>query len=234
MPAGFQVFTHDGNVLQIDDESIVYSLRRSGKVICSQNIFGLDDYVGMLDITGYNNPIAAIQSSTACAAEIVRPKGEFLPYGSSGRTYLKLTCNSANAQIQYYVFDQWTAPRGNSGVEVFDSSGNVIFHSDWHLMDVVDFLNVPAGQPSRTGEQDAGAVSSNRALAKTLNRVRTTAGQGGAPVTFKDSVRISGGRALVTYVRCGDYGNSAGYSYLQKIPNQLIVIDTSRLPANFG
>ncbi|WP_157958194.1 hypothetical protein [Salinicola sp. CR57] len=221
-------------MLQIDDESIVYSLRRAGKLTCSQNTFGLNDYVGMLDITGYSNPIAAIQSSTACAAEIVRPKGEFLPYGSNGRTYLKLTCNSVNAQIQYYIFDQWVAPRGNSGVEVYDSSGNVVFHSDWYLMDVVDFLNVPAGNPTRSNTYTAGTVGSNRAIAKTLNRVWNQAGQGGAPSTHKEAVKISGGNAVVSYVFSGDYGNSAGFSLLQKIDNKLIVIDTSRLPANYG
>lgn len=233
MPAGFQVFTHNGNVLQIDQDSIVYSLRKAGKLTCSRNIFGTNDYVGLLDITAMNSPMAAVSSSVACTVEIVRPTGDFLPYGSSGRTYLKLTCNQANAQIQYYLFDQWNAPGGNTGIEVFDGRGNTVFHSDWYLLDVSGFLHVPANTPSRTEAYNAGSIGSNKALAITLNRVITLSGQGGAPQTYKEAVRINNGNALVSYVNAGDYGVAGGYSYLRNIPNKVMVIDTKLLPNSY-
>ncbi|SIN66651.1 hypothetical protein [Vreelandella aquamarina] len=235
MPAGFQVFTNNGDVLQIDNEAVVYSLRKSGQVSCSINAFNWIDYVGLLDITGINHPMVAVQSSTPCAVEIIKPTGQNFPqYGSAGRTYVKFTTNTANAQIQYFLFDQWNAPGGNSGLEIFNAQGNRVFHSDWYLMEVVGFLNVPAGTPNRTATYNAGSVGSNRALCKTLNRVITTSQQGGAPVTYKDAVRITGGNAEVSYVAAGDYGNSDGWNYLQGVPNKIIVISTSTLPANYG
>lgn len=235
MPAGFQVFTHAGNVLQIDSDSIVYSLRKSGQVNCDISAVQIDsEGVGLVDITGYSNPLVAVQSHIATSVELVKPTGGYLPYyGSSGRTYAKFTTGVQNSLIQYYIFDQWTAPGGNVGIEVFDAAGNTAFHSDWHLMDVVDFLGIPAGAPLYQDVHNAGYVGGNRALAKTLNRVWTIGG-GNYPGTYKDAVRIANGNAEVSYVIAGGYGNSQGWNSQQTQENRIIVVDTGRLPANYG
>lgn len=238
MTAGFQVFTRDGSVLQIDTESIVYCLRKSGQVKCSQNVFensaNFKDFVGMVDITGFNAPIVAVKSSIACAVEIVKPTGQFLPYGRSGRTYLKVTCGTPNASIQYYVFDQWNAPGGNAGLELFDASGNRTFHSDWYLMDVVGFLDASTSKLpfNRDTEAYLGSVSGNVALHKTITNLWTRARSGYAPETYKDGIRVSNGGARLSWVYAGAYGGSAGWNY--RVDAEVMVIDVSKLPSNYG
>lgn len=239
MPSGFQVYTNNGSVLQVDSDSISYSLRKSGVVSTNYEVEAGFVYVGHIDITGFNSPCVAIATSNSCVVEVIKPKGALLNSQGeyvyeSGRQYVRFTSKVKNLNVQYYVFDTWLAPSGRSGIEIFDSSGNTTFHSDWHLMSVVDFITIPAGEPAYYNTFNAGNVAGDVAISKTLNRVFTLSQQRGPPSTLKDEVHIENGNIIVSYLPCGPYGNSDGWNYLQNYDNNIIVLDVSKIPKNYG
>lgn len=246
MAAGFQVFAADGQTLQVDGEYINFSLRKSGTISSSMiKANGLGGYHCCIDITGFNNPTVAYIASGSgnrCSMEVIRPEGTYLGGYVGGRSYVRFTFDDSSASVTYYIFDQWTAPRGNSGVEVFNDSGQVVFHSDWYTMQVRGVINVPANRPrivnlSSGGDPETftvGSIVAGTAIMPTFCRLYTVAPNQDIPVTYKSGFWTSGNTLYTRYIASGEYGNSQGWNYNDDWAMPILMVDISVCPVPYG
>lgn len=238
MPAGFQVFNIYGDALQVDGQYINYSLRKSGYITNGMPFDnGVDGRHYLVDITEMNRPVIATKttsSSGLVSVEVVRPKGEYPGY-VAGRLYARFSFASSTTWVAYYIFDQWVAPRGNTGIEVFNSAGQVVFHSDWLTLKVVDVLTVSSNVPTyEDSTHTIGSIPSGCALIQTYTRSTTRAPSGTYPSTYRTGVWTEGTTVKMRFVFVGIYGTSSSSGFNSGMSLPILVVDTTELPVPYG
>lgn len=149
MAAGLQVF-NDAGVLQIDQDYRNYQLRSKGTGTCSTswNTGGVQKWRTTVTVTSATAPIVFIRpNSTAFICQ----------WGASvsGSTWaFEFYSTTQNAAFDWYAFDvtvSGTLP--NFGLEVFNASGQRVFHSSIPPLKVVNVraagsgnLTIPSGR----------------------------------------------------------------------------------------
>lgn len=238
MTAGFQVYSPNNGVLQVDGEYINCSLRKSGYITDAMvNKDYIDGYQYFLDITDFNRPLIAVKNQGAnnkVCVEVIRPSSETSSFGYvAGRTYVRFAFPSAAGNAEYYIFDQWSAPKGNKGIEVYSSSGDLVFHSDWYTLRIVGMLSVPALIPSKNGSASTiGNVVQGAALLQTYSKFYSTNPNLAAPSLYRAGVWVDGTTAKIQFMYAGVYGGQTAYNRVH--PMTILQVDTSACPIPYN
>lgn len=136
MEAGLQIFNTTGNV-QIDSKFKNLAVIQKGQV----QLLGTDvEWTGgaktKINVNG-TNPILALQSTVRLRTRRVKEAN------GSYSFYFNIAQNVQAPLVKYWIFDEPTSI-GNSGMQVFDGSGQLVFDSSRGYMKVVGFINKTA------------------------------------------------------------------------------------------
>lgn len=156
MAAGFEViFGSDSEKegkAQIDESYVNFHLRKSGIITPSE--WTLRTEVGgktkevVIDISMYVEPIIVLNPlgnyTTASAVSYETRAGKKCIILNIWNNY------TPNANVEYYIFDNYTPPIDNYGLEVKDATDKVVYHSSWYRMRVVGQYIMPL--PSKIGD----------------------------------------------------------------------------------
>ena len=145
MPAGFQVIGSAGNV-QIDGNNINLGLIAKGTVtipaagsITSANVSAIQ-MAPQIVVTG-STPILCIAPKIV-SATIARVQ-------QNGTTFSYTIAGSASANgetFNWYLFDKMSlTSQGNSGLQVFNGSGQIVFNSNSSPMRIAGIGQIPGG-----------------------------------------------------------------------------------------
>lgn len=189
MPAGLQIFNDFGTV-QIDENWKNYGFRQIVPVYLETG--GVDYY--SLTLTGLSVLVAVRTTSM-----------HVIPMGSlvSGTTwtfdfrYAGEFSGGAAETVYFYVFDvpYWQS-YSNLGMEVFNASGERVFHSD------MDVMKVPSGGVQPCNSNFYGAPGRIYAPLVLLNPIRSEF-TGSNYFQSTRSLRVSGSNILSTNVPIG-------------------------------
>ncbi len=153
MPTGLQVKNDDGDIC-IDEEYRNFTRKASGTATTGTTSIGgtAGIYKAEISISSCNRPMIAVRSTvyvSVIGTEI------------SGSTYKWIVAsNTQSHTFDYWVFDAAETISGdNFGFEVFNSSGEVVFHSGAKAMRIVTAYD--AGTGGTTGN----ALTSGRTYA---------------------------------------------------------------------
>jgi len=141
MPTGLQVKNDDGEI-NIDEEYRNFSLKTQGTAtIGTTNIGGsVALYNAQIQVTNCTSPILALRATTSVSVVGTQV---------SGSTYtFDVYSNTSNHTFNYYVFDVPTAPADTFGLQVFNSSGDLVFHSSNKHMKIAYVYNANDGGSS--------------------------------------------------------------------------------------
>lgn len=127
------------------------------------------------------------------------------------------------------------SPRGNSGIEVFNSAGNIVFHSDWLTLKIVDVLVAASDVPTdRYSTHVIGSIPSGSALIQTYTRSTTRAPSGSYPSTYRTGVWTEGTTVKMQYIFVGVYGSSSSSGFNSGMPLLVLVVNVDGLPVPYG
>lgn len=135
MGAGFQVF-NDSNFLQIDADYSNYEFVTKGTyALGPSNLANGGSNIGSTTVTVVGrNPVIALNSATLCYASLRSQSGnQFTFYIYNGE--------NTNASGEYFIFDSASdASAGNTGMQIFNSAGKLVFDSNKKYMKVLDYF----------------------------------------------------------------------------------------------
>lgn len=161
MPVGLQVIFGDESEkegqVQIEDTYINFHLRKSGiiKPVDWVLLIGNTAEGGriksfVINIDGFNEPIL-----------VLRPLGDYTT--ASAVTYQEIRTGEnqkitlyiwhnyeASANVEYYIFDNYTPPIEGLGLEIRNDLGETVYHSSWYRLKVVGSTVVP--NPIKIGD----------------------------------------------------------------------------------
>lgn len=142
MPVGLQVLNDDGNIV-IDEEYRNFTLHAKGTATMGSTDIGGTAliYACTITVTGCTTPMLALNSASYVSV---------IGAGVSGGTYTyEIYSNTPSFTFNWYVFDVPTMPADTFGFEVYNSAGQLVFHSSSKAMRVV--RSDPAGTNGTTG-----------------------------------------------------------------------------------
>lgn len=177
MAEGLQVFFGDESEkvgkAQIDESYANFHLRKSGVIkpnewalAMNREAYGFrykTRYVD-IDIASFVEPIIVVRplgnQTTAVAVSHVQKED-----GSKYFSLYTWETTAPNNNVEYYIFDNWTPPTENFGLELRDSNGKTVYHSSWYRMRVVGSY-VSTVNPEVGGSYDVSIPESARGLKK--------------------------------------------------------------------
>jgi len=150
MAAGIQVF-NDSNFIQIDGDYRNLEFKQKGSVnIPGSNAAGGGGVVSYVTVSYSGvDPVIAINSSGFSYASIS---------SISGNTYTWMIYNGeTSAQtVEYFIFAQpSSSSAGNSGIEIRDAAGSLVFDSNKRYLRVMDYLESSKVSEDQTRSYDA-------------------------------------------------------------------------------
>jgi len=134
MPTGLQVKNDNGDIC-IDEEYRNFALKTSGSATIGTtdiNAVGAAYAIYKADIavTNCTSPIIALRATTDYVS--------VLGTAVSGSTYtFTVASNTSNFSFDYWVFDIAALPADTFGFEIYNSSGDLVFHSSNKALRVV-------------------------------------------------------------------------------------------------
>ena len=147
MAYGFEVYNNNGQLV-LNNEYAAMFLKESGTVsVTTQNNTDIDVYyTGTKVVTGCDKPLVAIRDGVIWN----------ISFSSGTLTFEVLRKGSGTAT--YYVFDENVTTTDTYGLEVFDSSGNTIYHSSLKPLKPVGVLNTSGGSVSLSSSRSYAAA----------------------------------------------------------------------------
>lgn len=138
MPVGFEVYNSDGSI-QFDTSyiTLVYAGKGTHNTATNTSPSPIGSR-SRLDVPVGTAKIVAF-----------RPKDEnvfvfiYRTVVSGGTKQFHLMCNDDNADIDWWAFDVPASPPSNYGLQLFNASGNLTYHSFAYPMKVVGVINDP-------------------------------------------------------------------------------------------
>lgn len=136
MGAGFQVF-NDSNFLQIDADYSNHEFVTKGTYsIGPSNLANGGSNIGSTTVTvAGRNPVIALNSSSLCYASL---------QSQSGGVFTFYIYNGENTTVsgEYFIFDTASdASAGNTGMQIFNAAGKLVFDSNKKYMKVLDYFD---------------------------------------------------------------------------------------------
>jgi hypothetical protein len=142
MGAGLQIF-NDSGFIQIDGDMLNMEMVAKGAVTIGGTNSGQNGNVSTVDISvAGENPVIAIASPGFCCAYL---------YSRSGSTFtFRIFNGEAGAQnVEYFIFDNSGGSAGNSGFQVFNAAGRLVFDSNKKYMRVLDTFSFDTSDLSK-------------------------------------------------------------------------------------
>lgn len=210
MPAGLTIYNDSGTV-QIDESWENYGFRQVIDVPLSITN-PPQEYITYSLVT----PGADVL--VACRAEGLRPVMMRSYFDGTNFTYNwaffpRFIGETFSETVRFYVFDLMTGTYSNVGLEVFNASGNRVYHSDAGLMKVRDRLPGNVGFTGVSGRSYVPLIERNPVYAFDL----------GFPFGYRTashSLRVSGSNITTDSVggagwgATGPYANNGSYAVI--------------------
>ncbi|MCQ9618410.1 hypothetical protein L1889_18390 [Paenalcaligenes niemegkensis] len=189
MAVGFQVMFPGGGQAQIDDTYRNYHLRKSGTFyngdfVNDPNQAYSPSRRARINLAGMNSPVVVLRplgsnGQTMCGIEYGQGWADVLCWYNAVQT----------AGVEYYVYDDYSPPPVNYGLEIYNAQGRRVYHSNWRRMRVLGMRVIPAsGTPSLTrltdySISDIAALSSKSGFLMPYTRIGTQAvAEGGSHI----------------------------------------------------
>lgn len=145
MPVGFQSF-NDGNFIQIDADYKNYEFRQKGGfTIGPSNLANGGSNLGTVTVTVTGTaPIIAINCDQFCYASIRSISGNSF-------TFEIYNGNNFNIGGTFFIFDASSPnPASNTGMQIFDGAGNLVFDAQKKYMKVLEYFSPPGSNADET------------------------------------------------------------------------------------
>lgn len=150
MAAGFEVYD-SGGVLQASSEFFGYFCRKTGTGVTGTSVFGntVPSEAVIAMPAGVVKPIVAIICGSALGLAV------------AGANYRLSCAGPVGTAFTYYIFDRADAlPASNNGLEIYNSTGEITFSSNFHPLVAMDALASPGAAESYPGFTPALALLS--------------------------------------------------------------------------
>lgn len=142
MAAGLQIF-NDNGFIQIDGDMLNMEMTAKGVVSIAGSNPEYNGRVSTMDISvSGENPIIAVASGGFCCAYLYQRSGSTFTFRIYNGDY-----NTQN--VEYYIFDNSANAGGNSGFQVFNSAGRLVFDSNKKYMRVLDTFSFDTSDTSK-------------------------------------------------------------------------------------
>ena len=142
MPVGLQVKNDDG-YLQIDENYRNFTVKTSGTGTTGVTSIGGTNpiYVSQITATTCTFPMISIRSTSSYVSVIGTEV--------NGSTYtFSVASNSSSTSFNYWIFDVATPPVDTFGLEIYNSNGDLVFHSSNKAMRIVTSYDAGDGDTS--------------------------------------------------------------------------------------
>lgn len=193
MEAGLQIYNTTGNI-QIDSKFKNLAIIKKGEV----QLLGTDvEWTGgaktKINVAG-TNPLIAIQSTVRMRTRRLKEANGTYSF------YFNISQNVAPPKVKYWVFDEPTSV-GNSGLQVFDQSGQLVFDSSRGYMKVVGFINRTATFTYFGTSQTYNYLSSSLAIVtcQQASRLEDTGGGQNPETTIYSVTGSTNGKMVTVY-----------------------------------
>lgn len=132
MPIGFQSFTPNG-VVQLDSEVKHLVYKTKGTITSFSTLVSNVSKTGTVTYTGVA-PILCVQEDHGVVLKVVK----------SGSTYtFTVVTKTAVSSVTYYIYDVISgSPTGNSGLQLFTSTGDLSFDSNQRHLIPTELLSI--------------------------------------------------------------------------------------------
>lgn len=142
--------------------------------------------------------------------------------------------------VQYYLFDRWIPPeRSDYGLQIFDSSGAIIFDGGWNFLKLKDVIWMDPGYPNHSNDTGGSnwtnigniGTGSNIALSMPFAR-EWTFYDGIYSYRLNECCHSDGsGNIFCSLVLTGDYLDIYPYNdWVHRMKSQIMICDTTGLP----
>jgi len=144
MPAGVEIINQNNHIV-IDGKFRNYALKQRGFVSCGTFFAGANAracYAGNVSVSNCVAPIVAFRCAYNCFVTLASISGTTWTFrfainsyhGEYGAGYI------VGGQVEYFVFDLLPAPDEDSGLAVYNESGQLVFSSTHNHMRVLEVL----------------------------------------------------------------------------------------------
>lgn len=150
MVSGLQVF-NDDNVFQIDQDYYGFAMKQKGSISMSVDTAPHPNPMSIGSITvSAINPIIALSSGAHCGIYNVSSSG-------GSWTFKVRSADASLTSINYWVFDivSNVTITDTVGLEVFNASGNRVWHSSMKPLNIVGVINLDPIYPIWRGYSEA-------------------------------------------------------------------------------
>ncbi|CAI1599634.1 hypothetical protein RGJ22_003036 [Serratia marcescens] len=153
---GVELF-NNRNYVVANANDVNYTLRSAGQIHNWQfnppNVLSVSAFCGV-DLSPYNSPIMFFKpmwndQRIGCMTGDERDWHAY-HLGPTKKMFKVMKWGNKDiGSIQYYIFDRWAPPeRSSHGMQLFDSSGNIIFDSGWNFMKIRNVMWLDPGYPN--------------------------------------------------------------------------------------
>lgn len=128
MTVGMEVYDA-GGVLQASADLLTHFCRQSGTGVSVANTAGGNaTSMIVVSVSGFSKPIVAI----SCAS-MVSFAGKF------GSSYYYWCDDAIGTAFTYYIFDAGVLPDAHIGLQLYNSSGDITFSSEYYPLQIIEF-----------------------------------------------------------------------------------------------
>lgn len=253
MASGLQIFfgndSTQAGLLQIDENYINFHLRKSGviKPIDWKLVknFSYDEGGGKLkefaiNVKNFNEPTIVLKplgdytTASAVSQRINITTGE-------PEVVLNIWHNyEPNADVEYYIFDNYTPPIDSLGIELRNAANQTVYHSSWYRMRVVGSHILPKQkQINEIVDLDIPLSIRNKKLGLMLppGRVAMQKGLYDYATLLKDCVYFKSSSQISVYkvaINAGSGWWNPMTGFWNWSPLLILYVDVSDYPTNYN
>lgn len=178
MAEGLQVFFGDesekAGKAQIDESYANFHLRKSGVIkpnewalTMNTAAYGFSSKIRhvVIDIDSFVEPIIVVRPLGNQTTAVAVTQVQHTDNGTKNFMLFTYETTAPNNNVEYFIFDNWTPPTENFGLELRNSNGETVYHSSWYRMRVVGSY-VSTVNPEVGGSYDVSIPASARGLKK--------------------------------------------------------------------
>lgn len=227
----FEAVNDESLLISINDTYSNHHLRKSG-VLTKANFSGgtQDAFVAQISAAGMVAPLIVLRpraiNSIAVAAHNAQNSSFWVT------SWWNYTIDSG---IEYYIFDRWSPPTEGCGLELRNSLDQLMYHSCWHRLKVLDRYDVGQWAGGIGGYYDVPLINRGRRMGvMMLNpRVSSVALSGEVMAVLQECSCFT--TDLNLRVGTVQLSNSDGWWYVgtgwwNKQPMSFLTIDIENLP----
>lgn len=239
-----------------DAEDVNYVLRSSG-TITDSDFYSYENSTSAISLmtTGFNSPLLFLKMNESRSRLSQKPGcNKISPdYVNPGTTITQTSIdlfkwwNINLGTVEYYIFDKWTPPeRSDYGMQIFNSSGDIIFDSGWYFLNLRDVHWLDPQYPNHS-DQEGGSNWTNLGNVVSSSLVGSSAlsmpvGRGWIETSLQGGYYYgecchldSSGNLFISIIPTGVYlDTSPTGGWVGNMRSQVMVCDTSRLPLNYN